>query len=284
MQTDTAPAPAHSVAHFGPLFAVRDRVHAGAHPLHAVLHSSLPWTGHTTALGHGIAVADTACAVCNVACTAELPVPAAQSLRPGVREQLAAFVQHPWNGHMVNTIFGNASYQLDSALVEMIGMRALHHVLAVAALLQRHLPRELRLHRYGIDDSLGVYVQVSHACLLEYGVERFFRDCAHVTPRTDELPNAVLLQIDDVTEFLRRAAARDLIAPTEATVPAELAGTLLSLQITKIGHIKSRMHWPAALPLALPTDPAEAETLLRDTEARITQLARRVTAVIRQLC
>jgi hypothetical protein len=57
-------------------------------------------------------LASTACVVYNIACSAEYDTPAHVGVFPAIRKHVARAVKHPRNSFLVNTVFGNAWFQV----------------------------------------------------------------------------------------------------------------------------------------------------------------------------
>lgn len=262
-------------------------------------------------------LASTDCVVYNIACSAEFDSPAHAGVFPVIRKGVAREVKHPRNSFLVNTVFGNAWFQVartrcccamlcfcvcirvltrmcarsqdDSCTLQLRGLRALEHALAVSRVLHRGALRELRVERWGTDNFLGRHVQVAQGCLLEHSVRRVLGDTVCVMPRTEEVSNVILLQVPHAGRLLSRAAAAAGLAPEGCEAcggdDAEAGGddvraARVSVQITRAGHVKMRLSW--AQPVVL--HGALSSARLKRTATQVRALVRALTRVLRALC
>ena len=226
-------------------------------------------------------LAATEYAVCNVTCLCSFSCAKGEGVIPEVHATAGCFVQHPWSAFMVHTVLGNACYQLDSPRVQMMGLRSLEHALGVGALLHTGRVRGLQVQNYGVDSNLGCYIQVSHGCFMERAIEVLFPSEVAVVPRTEELSNVVLLHIADAAAFLLAAHKLGMIDDFERhTLPC----TKVSVQVTKVGHVKLRLSWGDTFSVELPEEVAEADVTLKSIGAAVEQFCQLMVTVLRCLC
>ncbi len=168
--------------------------------------------------------------------------------------------------------------QDDSNTLQLRGLRALEHALAVSRLLHRGALRQLRVERWGMDNFLGRHVQVAQGCLLEHFARRVLGDAVCVMPRTEEVSNVILLQVPHAGRLLARAAAAGLAAETDEESGVHSAR--VSMQITRVGHVKMRLSWAEPVVLCGPLHSAQLE----HTGAQVRALVLALTRVLRALC
>eukprot|EP00961_Rhodomonas_salina_P224132 3030566-Rhodomonas_salina.1 len=95
---------------------------------------------------------------------------------------------------------------------------------------------------------------------MERAIEVLFPSEVAVVPRTEELSNVVLLHIADAAAFLLAAQKLDMIDDFEqGTLPC----TKVSVQVTKVGHVKLRLSWGDTFSVQLQGEVAEADVLLK---------------------
>lgn len=219
----------------------------------------------------------------------EFDRPAREGVWPAMHERAERVNALPVQACTINTVFGNASYQPDSGNVQIMGCRSFRYVVAAARLVHAGHVEGVQLQRFGVDDSLGCMVQVSHACFLERVTVALFPGVATVVPRTEELSNAVLLHIEHAGLFLRRAREKGLAerpstqdTSTQHTRHPPVTGSrgaeaAVSVQVTRTGHVKLRLSWCRALCF-------EPDADLCAAEDELLTLAGELMAVLRHMC
>jgi hypothetical protein len=94
-------------------------------------------------------------------------------------------------------------------------------------------------------------------------------------PRTEEVSNAILLQVPHAGAMLARAA---LVLGTDAHPESAVDAARVSVQITRAGHVKMRLSWAAPVVLA-----PDCEQLQR-AAAQVRDLVLALTRVLCALC
>lgn len=216
--------------------------------------------------------------VCNITGLANFDRTAAAGVFEEIHNSAALFLSHPWNSHVVHTIFGNLRYRLPVSETQFSGVRDASHILALASLVHKGRILDVTLHRFDVDSSLGLYVQVSHCCFMERVGREILGGCLQVVPRTEELANVIILQFPRVRDLVHRAMALGMLPASDAAACEDALwdNARASAQITRIGHVKMRFNWTTPLNVRVET--------LGDIQAKVKAMCELFTLVLRCLC